>query len=256
MHNLLRLGHLASAALPAALPDSSPSSVLQQPQPQHMGGFPAACTVPQPPLIELCNACPLGFLVGQAGTRERLQLPAGTTLAYTWRSAPGLDSSAVRLLRLCLTATAPQPAALSGRHPVIDASEQHLWSEPFDAMAASAAVIIVRLLDTNATAFVAVHVAKVGTVQYTSTRSPTPHLRPFSYGAATACMWEPGHDPTMTRTSLAGGAHLEGDITPQPRAAECHRTSSAAVHHRAAAACRRAARSPSAAPGSPATWLH
>ena len=168
VHNLLRMGHLASAALSAALPDSSTGSVMQQqPQPRGMEDSVSASTVAQPAPIELCNACPLGFLIGQTGTRERLQLPAGSTLAYTWHSAPGLHPSAVRLLRLCTAAAAhlqDQPAATGATQPATDASEQQPWSEPFDAMAASAAVLRTWLPSGGTAVLVAVHVAKVSMV--------------------------------------------------------------------------------------------
>ena len=55
--------------------------------------------------------CPLDLLLGQVGTDEMLRLPAKSNLAYCWHTAPGMTSTAQRLLHI---ACKPHGTAATG----------------------------------------------------------------------------------------------------------------------------------------------
>ena len=58
--------------------------------------------------------CPLDLLLGQVGTDEMLRLPAKLDLAYCWHTAPGMTSTAQRLLHI---ACKPHDTAATGEAP-------------------------------------------------------------------------------------------------------------------------------------------
>lgn len=108
----------------------------------------------------LRNCSPVDLCFGQLGTDEQIMLASGSRVGYKWHSAPGLDPNAKKLLHV--TSRAAIAIALSGAQPgkqgssrgnnraliqqegqipANDSKADVQWSEAFEGMAESTAIV-------------------------------------------------------------------------------------------------------------------
>ncbi|BDA43314.1 probable vacuolar protein sorting-associated protein 13B [Coccomyxa sp. Obi] len=108
----------------------------------------------------LKNCSPVDLCFGQLGTDEQIMLASGSSVGYNWHSAPGLHPNAKRLLhvtsRAAIASSGAQPgkqcesrgtnrAAIQqeGHTPADDSRADVHWSEAFEGMAESTAIVSV-----------------------------------------------------------------------------------------------------------------
>ena len=112
----------------------------------------------------LTNCSPVDLCFGQLGTDEQIMLASGAGVGYNWHSAPGLDPNARKLLHvtsraaISLCGAYPSEQGNSrgnsravmkqeGQTPADDSSTDVQWSEAFEGMAESTAIVSVPVQD-------------------------------------------------------------------------------------------------------------
>ncbi|CAL8468704.1 g8244 [Coccomyxa elongata] len=106
----------------------------------------------------LRNRSPVDLCFGQLGTDEQIMLASGSEVGYNWHSAPGLNPNAKKLLhvtsRAAIASSGPQPGKQGnsrganraviqqeGLKPAHDSRADVQWSEAFEGMAESTAIV-------------------------------------------------------------------------------------------------------------------
>ena len=144
---------LQTGELPSAEALHSPGSTGETGR-QPVGKGPASSNCNKRCML-LENRSPIDLCMGQVGTDERVLLPSGVSMRYTWHSAPGLDPNAKRQLRVrsaaaASTSTAQHSAqqetgagtsSADGQSSQDGGDVAFYWSEAFEGTAKSATMV-------------------------------------------------------------------------------------------------------------------